>query len=69
MPQAGDRADLRNHDQLKLRLAPSEPGEGRILVALPFDERRDWYRVAPSLAEFLNRYFDSRGAKYWESLG
>lgn len=50
-----------------LVMSPSGIGEGRILVALPLDDRHDWYPVASSLAQFLERYLESWGGKYWES--
>ncbi len=40
-------------------------GEG-VLVALPLDDRSDWFRAAPTLAEFLERLMDSQGEKFWE---
>lgn len=42
-------------------------GEG-VLVALPLDPRIDWYRAAPSLAEFLVKYREALGNKYWEGV-
>lgn len=39
---------------------------GDVLVALPLDSRADWPRPAPSLAQFLDRYRESVGDKYWE---
>ena len=53
-------------DQELLVLAPSEEGQRRILVALPLDGRTDWFAVASDLSEFLERYFDRYGEKYWE---
>jgi hypothetical protein len=50
-----------------LVMAPSEAGDRKILIALPLDDRRDWYPAAPSLAQFLEKYLGSLGAKYWES--
>lgn len=50
-----------------LVMAPSEAGDRRILVALPLDERQHWHPAAPSLAEFLEKYRDQHGAKFWES--
>ena len=50
-----------------LVMAPSEAGDRRVLVALPLDDRCDWYPVASSLAQFLEKYLYSSGAKYWES--
>jgi hypothetical protein len=40
---------------------------GRILVALPLDPRTDWPPVASTLTEFLTRYLEAVGEKYWES--
>jgi hypothetical protein len=40
-------------------------GDG-VLVALPLDDRVDWYRAAPNIADFLDRYLAARGQKYWE---
>ncbi len=39
---------------------------GAVLVAPPLDDRNGWYRVAPSVVEFLARYVQREGAKYWE---
>lgn len=39
---------------------------GEILVALPLDPRTDWPRVTATLPEFLDRYLDAVGEKYWE---
>lgn len=47
-------------------LAPSETDRGHVLIALPLDERADWYAVAGDLAEFLDRYLDALGENYWE---
>lgn len=49
-----------------LIMAPSEAGDRKVLVALPLDDRRDWYPAASSLAEFLEKYLQSSGMKYWE---
>jgi hypothetical protein len=53
-------------DQELLVIAPSEHADRRILVALPLDARADWYGSGGELAEFLERYFDAGGDKYWE---
>jgi hypothetical protein len=50
-----------------LVLAPSEAGDRGVLVALPLDDRRDWYPAAPGLARFLENYLRAHGAKYWET--
>jgi hypothetical protein len=53
-------------DQELLVLAPSETGWRRILIALPLDSRAAWFGAGADLHEFLVRYFDSDGDKYWE---
>lgn len=53
-------------DQELLVLAPAERGDSRVLIALPLDGRRDWFAAAPSLGQFLDRYFQHSGNKYWE---
>ncbi len=53
-------------DQELLVLCPSETGSRRVLVALPLDPRADWFGVADDLSEFLDRYSDAEGLKYWE---
>jgi len=40
--------------------------EGSVRVALPLDPRPNWFAVAEDLGEFLCRYREARGAKYWE---
>lgn len=50
-----------------LLLAPSEIGRRRVLITLPLDGRADWAGAASGLREFLDRYFDNWGDKYWEA--
>jgi hypothetical protein len=40
--------------------------EGRIEVALPLDDRPDWYVVSSSLADFFRAYRQAHGLKFWE---
>lgn len=40
--------------------------DGRILVALPLDDRSDWYLAAEDLAGFLFAYWEHGGDKFWE---
>jgi len=49
-----------------LVIGPSEVAGRQILVALPLDHRDAWYSVASSLAQFLDRYREAHGAKFWE---
>jgi hypothetical protein len=53
-------------DQDLLVLAPSEADQRRLLIALPLDNRSDWYGAGHGLADFLDKYFASAGDKYWE---
>jgi hypothetical protein len=40
---------------------------GSVRVALPIDPRSEWYVAAADLAEFLTRYREAHGAKFWEA--
>ncbi|WP_416058182.1 hypothetical protein [Stenotrophomonas maltophilia] len=40
---------------------------GRVLVCLPLNRREDWPEAASSLLEFLSRFHEAQGAKYWEA--
>jgi len=42
------------------------PATGGVLILLPRDARDAWYRLSMSLSEFLARYVDARGDKFWE---
>jgi hypothetical protein len=46
--------------------APSEANRGHVLIALPLDERADWYAAGIDLAEFLVRFRTAFGDKFWE---
>lgn len=39
---------------------------GEVLIALPIDPRKDWHKVASSLSEFLEKFIENNGDKYWE---
>ncbi|EHR8837433.1 SMI1/KNR4 family protein [Shigella flexneri] len=41
---------------------------GAINVVLPIDKRSEWYMVADSLKEFLDKLLSSQGDKYWEHI-
>lgn len=56
---------LGDSDLLVVRTDDSRQDYGEILVALPLDPRGDWDRVAGSFREFLVRYVESGGDKYW----
>ena len=56
-------------DQELVVVAPSEAGRRRVLIALPLDDRDDWFGAASSLGGFLELYFEAGGNKYWERGG
>lgn len=47
--------------------ARGESGTGRVLVCLPLDPRSDWYPVGDSIEDFLQKYLDNFGKKFWAS--
>jgi len=50
-----------------LRCDRAEEDFGKVLIFLPLDPRADWPCVGNSFDEFLRRYVENRGSKYWES--
>jgi hypothetical protein len=56
-------ADL---EQLLLRCDPNAPDYGRIMIVAEIDPRAEWWIAASSLTEFLTRYAEAEGRKYWE---
>lgn len=57
---------LGDSDVVVVRCDPEERDFGHVLIALPVDARIDWYKVADDLDEFLRKYEQSEGAKFWE---
>src|SRR5205814_9397530 len=55
---------LGDSDLLIVRASPEAADYGAVLVALPLDRRRDWYRVGPGLVDFLRSYSNAEGAKF-----
>ena len=69
---SGDRVlgrFLGDQDLLVVRCDETADDFGSIVVALPLDRRRDWYRVAEDLEAFLGDYERNQGSKYWEETG
>lgn len=60
---------LGDSDLLIVRADSGAADYGSVLIALPLDPRRDWYRAGASLAEFLRNYASAEGAKFWEIQG
>lgn len=57
---------LGDSDLLIVRTDPEDDDFGTVMVALPLDDRSEWYRLGESLSEFMNAYIDAEGEKYWE---
>jgi hypothetical protein len=50
-----------------LRCDKTASDYGTVMIVTEMDPlRKDWYIAAPSLEEFLVRFMDAHGAKYWE---
>jgi hypothetical protein len=58
---------LGDSDLLLVRCDPLQKDYGSVLVALPIDQRQEWYQVATSLSDFLAGYIAARGGKFWEA--
>lgn len=53
-------------DLLLVRTDENKSDFGKILISLPLDPRDNWYNVADSFEQFLERFVKARGQKYWE---
>lgn len=49
-----------------LRCDRNAPDYGRVMIVAEMDERSLWRTAADSLEEFLTRFMDTKGDKYWE---
>ncbi len=58
---------LGDSDLLVVRCNPNATDFGQIIIALPIDHRADWYYLAYSLPDFLQRFIASQGEKFWEA--
>jgi len=56
---------LGDSDLLIVRCDKGSPDFGRIIAALPLDDRRNWPAIAVSFSQFLTRYLTGQGNKYW----
>jgi hypothetical protein len=52
-------------DTLVIRCNKTENDFGSVLIGLEIDNREDWLVVAHSLSEFLKKYVDANGNKFW----
>jgi hypothetical protein len=57
---------LGDSERLVVSCSTAAADSGRVYVALPLDPRKEWESPASSLAEFLARYLDAQGEKYWD---
>ncbi len=57
---------LGDRDLMVVRTDPAADDFGQIRIALPLDERSDWFTPAPSLGAFLRAFCAAEGAKFWE---
>jgi hypothetical protein len=53
-------------DLVLVRCDPEASDCGEVVVALPLDHRVDWYFTGLCLADFLRKFIDSQGRKFWE---
>ncbi|MUG95367.1 hypothetical protein F7734_24580 [Scytonema sp. UIC 10036] len=58
---------LGDSELLVLRCNEQTPDFGEVMIALPLDEREEWYKAASSLEEFLSNFIAARGEKFWEN--
>ncbi len=53
-------------DLLVIRCDKKANDYGQIIVALPIDERCDWFFLSVTYQAFLEKYLLEQGEKYWE---
>lgn len=59
---------LGDSDLILLRCDPTQGDFGSIMIALPLDPRKKWYKVAESLSEFIEKFLETPYRKYWIPL-
>lgn len=57
---------LGDQELLLVRCDPGQEDYGQVLVVLPLDSRKEWFRVASGFRAFLEGFARAEGAKYWE---
>jgi len=57
---------LGDSDLVLIRSNSTLPDYGSVLIVEPIYARSAWSEVGRSFAEFLGRYVDARGDKFWE---
>ncbi|NEP10649.1 MAG: SMI1/KNR4 family protein [Symploca sp. SIO2C1] len=58
---------LGDSELLLIRCNEQETDFGKVMIALPLEQREEWYVAADSLEEFLSKWITFRGEKFWES--
>ena len=58
---------LGDSELLLIRCDEQHTDFSKIMIALPLEQREDWYVAADSLEEFLSQWITFRGEKFWES--
>ena len=60
---------LGDSDLLVIACDPDRSNFGSVMIGLPIDRRSSWPTVASSFGEFLLRFVEAQGDKYWEAGG
>ena len=58
---------LGDSDLVLVRCDPEKPDYGAVLIALATERRQDWFLAARSFFEFLTKFVEASGEKYWEA--
>lgn len=57
---------LGDSDLLIVRCDQDSDDFGQVIISLPIDQRSDWYYLPYLLPEFLQKFINSQGEKFWE---
>jgi len=58
---------LGDSDLLIVRCDQDSDDFGQLIISLPIDHRSDWYYLPYLLPEFLQKFINSQGEKFWEA--
>ncbi len=56
---------LGDSDLLVVRCDQDSDDFGQLIISLPIDRRSDWYYLPYLLPEFLQKFINSQGEKFW----
>lgn len=56
-----------DRDRPMIRCDKHAPDYNNVYIVADIDPRPEWCRAASSLEDFLNRFMDAKGAKYWDN--